>query len=70
LVSGELTETVQINPGDFIFGEPDGVLVIPKELTLRVLEECERVKGLEDCARTEFARGDDPVEVFKRYKRL
>jgi 4-hydroxy-4-methyl-2-oxoglutarate aldolase len=70
LVSGELTETVQINPGDFIFGEPDGVLVIPKDLTLRVLEECERVKGLEDCARTEFARGDDPVEVFKRYKRL
>jgi len=70
LVSGELTETVQINPGDFIFGEPDGVLVIPKDLTLRVLEECERVKGLEDCARTEFARGDDPVEVFNRYKRL
>jgi regulator of RNase E activity RraA len=70
LVSGELTETVQINPGDFIFGEPDGVLVIPKDMTLRVLEECERVKGLEDCARTEFARGDDPVEVFKRYKRL
>jgi regulator of RNase E activity RraA len=70
LVSGELTETVQMNPGDFIFGEPDGVLVIPKDLTLRVLEECERVKGLEDCARTEFARGDDPVEVFKRYKRL
>lgn len=70
LVSGELTETVQVNPDDFIFGEPDGVLVIPKNLTLRVLEECERVKGLEDCARTEFARGDDPVEVFKRCKRL
>jgi regulator of RNase E activity RraA len=70
LVSGELTETVQVNPGDFIFGEPDGMLVIPKDLTLRVLEECERVKGLEDSARVEFARGDDPVEVFNRYRRL
>jgi 4-hydroxy-4-methyl-2-oxoglutarate aldolase len=70
LVSGELTETVQVNPGDFIFGDPDGVLVIPKDLTLRVLEDCERVRGLEDSARVEFARGDDPVEVFNRYKRL
>jgi len=70
VLSGELTETVQINPGDFIFGDPDGVLVIPKELTLQVLTECERISGIEDLARVEFARGDDPVEVFERHKRL
>lgn len=69
-ISGELTDTVQVNPGDFIFGDFDGVLVIPADLTLRVLTECERIKELEDQARVEFARGDDPVEVFKRYKRL
>jgi 4-hydroxy-4-methyl-2-oxoglutarate aldolase len=69
-VSGELTDTVEIKPGDFIFGEEDGVLVIPKALILRVLNKCEEVKSLEDKARSDFARGDDPVEVFKRYKRL
>ena len=69
-ISGELSETVTVNPGDFIFGEEDGVIVIPKELTLKVLEECERIKGLEDLARRDFARGDDPVEVFQRYKRF
>lgn len=69
-LTGELIETVVVNPGDFIFGEEDGVLVIPKDLTLQVLEECERIKGLENKARQDFARGDDPVEVFKRYKRL
>lgn len=69
-VSGELTDTVEIKPGDFIFGEEDGVLVIPKALILRVLKKCEDVKSLEDKARGDFARGDDPVEVFKRYKRL
>jgi len=69
-ISGETTETVMVNPGDFIFGEEDGVLVIPKDLTLQVLEECERIKGLEDQARHDFARGDDPVEVFQRYKRF
>lgn len=69
-ISGELSETVTVNPGDFIFGEEDGVIVIPKDLTLKVLEECERIKGLEDQARNDFARGDDPVEVFQRYHRF
>lgn len=69
-LAGELTETVVVNPGDFVFGEDDGVLVIPKDLTLQVLEECERIKGLENQARHDFARGDDPVEVFQRYKRF
>lgn len=69
-LSGELTDTVVVNPGDFIFGEHDGVMVIPQDLILRVLEECERIKGMEDHARHDFARGDDPVEVFQRYKRF
>lgn len=70
LIAGELTHSVVVNPGDFIFGEEDGVICIPKELTLKVLEECERIKVLEDQARHDFARGDDPVEVFAKYQRL
>ncbi len=70
LLSGELVDTVKVCPGDFIFGDYDGVLVIPKDLTMEVLVECERVMRIEDCARVEFARGEDPVEVFERHKRL
>lgn len=70
LLSGLLTETVLVNPGDFIFGDLDGVIVIPKHLTMEVLEECERIIGIEDVARVEFERGDNPVEVFERHKRL
>jgi 4-hydroxy-4-methyl-2-oxoglutarate aldolase len=69
-ISGETTQTVEVQPGDFIFGEDDGVVVVPKDLILPVLHECERVKSLEDQARNDFARGDDPVEVFQRYKRF
>jgi regulator of RNase E activity RraA len=69
-ISGELCETVEVNPGDFIFGEEDGVIVIPKDQVLPVLFQCERIKGLEDQARHDFARGDDPVEVFQRYQRF
>jgi len=70
LLSGETIETVRVDPGDFIFGDADGVLVIPKDLTLQVLTECERIRGIENEARVDFARGEDPVEVFQRYKRL
>ena len=70
LLSGELVDTVQINPGDFIFADYDGVISVPQHLTAQVLEECERIMGIEDHARMEFARGDDSVEVFERHKRL
>jgi 4-hydroxy-4-methyl-2-oxoglutarate aldolase len=69
-VSGELTNTVEIKPGDFIFGEEDGVLVIPKDLILPVLNKCEAMKSLENQAREDFGRGDNPVEVYKRYQRF
>jgi regulator of RNase E activity RraA len=65
-----LTETVVVNPGDFIFGDLDGVIVVPKHLTLPVLLEAERIMGIEDAARVEFKRGGDPVETFKKYRRL
>ncbi len=67
---GETVARVVVNPEDFIFGEEDGVLVIPKDLVLKVLEECERLKMLEDRARIDYARGDDPLEVLERYNRL
>lgn len=70
LVSGELTETVVVNPGDFIFGDIDGAIVIPKALTLEVLQEAERIEGIEDAAREEFKNGADPVVVFNKYRRL
>lgn len=69
-MSGELTETVIVNPGDFIFGDLDGVLVVPKDLTIPVLVEAERIAGIEDAARVDFKRGDDPIEVYKKHKRL
>jgi regulator of RNase E activity RraA len=70
VISGLLADTVRVCPGDFIFGDYDGVLVIPRDLTEEVLLECERVMSVENHARSEFARGDDPVEVYERHKVL
>jgi regulator of RNase E activity RraA len=69
-IPGELTETIVVHPGDFIFREDAGVIVMPKDLTFQVLEEYERIKRLENEARRDFARGDDPVDVFQSCKRF
>src|SRR5512139_1910137 len=70
LMTGELTDTVVVSPGDFVFGDIDGVLVIPKDIALDVLLEAEKLVGVEDAARADFGTGEDPVAVFKRHQRL
>lgn len=56
-----------INPGDFIFGDNDGVVVVPKEMTLKVLMEAERIIGNEGRSRIAMAKGEDPLAVYKQY---
>lgn len=68
---GALSATVLVNPGDFIFGDIDGVVVVPKELTVEVLERAEAHARTEDSARAEFGDPNaDPEEVYARYQKL
>lgn len=59
-----------INPGDFIFGDGDGVVVVPKDLTLPVLEKAEKNFSDEKLSRKAMADGMDPFEVYNRYGRF
>lgn len=56
-----------INPGDYVFGDNDGVVVIPKAITVKVLEEAERIGGNESRSRAAMANGEDPVKVYDRF---
>jgi regulator of RNase E activity RraA len=67
---GALSAVVQVRPGDFMFGDLDGVVVVPKDLVLDVLVKTEELVALEDEVRLEFSNGADPVEVYKRHGRL
>lgn len=67
---GAIIPEVAIYPGDFVFGDIDGVVIIPRELTLTILEACEKHLGIERIAMSELASGDDVVEVFKRYRKF
>lgn len=69
-VSGSLNSHLRVNPGDWLFGDMDGVVVIPAARVLDVLTKAEAVGGIEDKAREEIRAGADVKAVFDKYGRL
>ncbi len=69
-VSGSLTSHVRIDPGDWIFGDMDGVVTIPADRIDEVLEKAERMGALEDIVRDAVRNGADVKDVFDKYGRL
>lgn len=59
-----------VNPGDYAFGDMDGVVIIPKELTVPVLEVAEKAYEAEKGSREAMARGEDPFDVYNTYGRF
>jgi 4-hydroxy-4-methyl-2-oxoglutarate aldolase len=64
-LSGHVAKWVTVNPGDFIFGDCDGVLVIPQDLTLEVLEGAEKVAEIEEQQRERLLAGEERQQVYK-----
>jgi 4-hydroxy-4-methyl-2-oxoglutarate aldolase len=67
---GAITATVSVSPGDFLLGDLDGVVVIPRAVVVEVLERVEALIAEENVTRAEFESGADPVEVYRRHGRL
>ena len=59
-----------VEPGDYIFGDNDGVVVVPKEHTLTVLAQAEEWCKAEALSRADMAAGMDPFEVYKKHGRF
>ena len=53
-----------IKPGDFIFGDIDGVVVIPRAIALEVLERAETIKSNEKTMRGWVHEGFSAVEMI------
>jgi regulator of RNase E activity RraA len=64
---GALIPRVTIQPGDYIFADVDGVVVVPQHLTIEILVGCEKHLGIEREVMAELAAGDDVVANFKRH---
>ncbi len=59
---------VKINPGDYIVGDIDGVVCIPKNIIDEVIEKAEIVKNKEDIVRNELSSGKNIRDLFEKYK--
>src|SRR5215468_4809364 len=58
---------VTIMTGDYLLGDRDGVVVIPKALVEQVIDETEKVVATESEMRRALVEGMDPVEAYNRY---
>ena len=59
--------TVQIEPGDWVVGDDDGVVVVPHALAESVLEEAEEKAATESEIRAAVRDGASPIEAYERY---
>jgi regulator of RNase E activity RraA len=64
---GHLTHYVKVMPGDFIFGDNDGVQLIPKNLVDEVLLRVEATFEKENEEREALAAGMPIDEVYRVY---
>jgi regulator of RNase E activity RraA len=59
-----------IHPGDFVFGDIDGVVVIPKDMTMDVLAAAEDIFERESGMREELRRGVSVTDAYAKYGSL
>ena len=66
---GTLTSQVAVSPGDWIVGGPDGVIVVPQEISMEALVKAEEIEGREDGMRVDMAAGMSFDEAYKKWGR-
>lgn len=58
---------VAVRPGDIVFGDYDGVVIIPREVLAEALEKAELKAGREEIVEEEFRKGRKVAEVFAEH---
>ena len=58
---------VRIEPGDWIVGDDDGVVVVPQTIAEDVLTEAEQKAATESEIRVAVREGMPPLEAYERY---
>jgi regulator of RNase E activity RraA len=61
---------LEIHPGDYIFGDNDGVVVVPYEKTIEILQMAEKWFEDEARSRAAMATGKDPFKVYEEFGRF
>ena len=59
---------VRVNPGDIVFGDRDGVLIIPREAEEEAIRKALKKVSSENTVRTAIQNGMSTVEAFNTFK--
>ncbi len=58
---------VQVQPGDVLIGDVDGVVVVPADIRESVLQEAEEIAETENDVRKAVKNGMDPLDAYEKY---
>jgi 4-hydroxy-4-methyl-2-oxoglutarate aldolase len=61
---------VLVNPGDIVYADFDGIVVVPKEAEKNVFQKAKEKVGNENLSRMELLAGKSLREVYNKYKAL
>jgi len=61
---------VLVNPGDIIYADFDGIVVVPKAIELDVFEKAQQKGHRENLSRKELLEGKSLQQVYEKYKSL
>ena len=61
---------VSIDPGDFVLGDRDGVIIIPREIATEVIVAAEKVVHTENLVRKSILEGTLPLDAYNKHGRF
>jgi len=61
---------VEVAPDDVLVGDIDGVVAVPEDIAVDVLEEAEEIVSTENEVREAVREGSDPLEAYETYRKL
>ncbi len=69
-VAGQTDSTVRVTPGDFVFADRDGIVIVPQAIVENVLLAAERLEEIEVTLRAELLAGEDREVVYGRHPKF
>ena len=66
---GTLTNQVRVEPGDWVVGGPDGVIVVPQAIAMEALEKAEEIERREQGMREDLAAGMSFKDAYEKWGR-
>jgi 4-hydroxy-4-methyl-2-oxoglutarate aldolase len=69
-LAGQTSAHVKVDPGDYVIGDYDGVVIVPRELIEPVVTAAEELERIEERIRTGLRTGEDREAVYRRHPKF